>query len=394
MKDLSIKYIFTSPLLNGYSVQTKILNQINFLNKAGARCEGIFFSTEVKEITKIDINTSFYPVKKCEWNYFRKIGQRIIIDKAVYNYLKNAYSNADIFYFRYPGATYGLYRIAKKFGKKIVSEHQSKELEEINSSAKNNVFGIAPSKFLSWLLYNFLPVFNEKLYGKLFVKSILSVVAVTNEIGEYQIKKGAKRSIISANGINVKNYQVRESIDFSYPLKVIFLKGTSTNASWNGLDRLINSIDKMENPHEKIKLIICGYKIEGEIPDKKYIEHLGYKNKSDIDELINNVHVGISTLALHKKQLMEASTLKTREYVSRGLPFIYAYTDPDLNEDSKEFALEFPNDDSLIDMEKVIEFAKKAMEDKELPQKMRKYAEEHLDYEVKMKQLLSELSNL
>jgi hypothetical protein len=150
----------------------------------------------------------------------------------------------------------------------------------------------------------------------------------------------------------------------------------------------------MENPHEKIKLIICGYKIDGEIPDKKYIEHLGYKNKSDIDQLINNVHLGISTLALHKKQLMEASTLKTREYVARGLPFIYAYTDPDLNEDSKEFALEFPNDDSLIDMEKVIEFAKKALEDKELPQKMRKYAEEHLDYEVKMKKLYQELQRL
>ncbi len=394
MKNLSIKYIFTSPLLNGYSVQTKILNQINFLNKAGADCKGIFFSTEVKEITQIDIYSSFYPVKECEWSYFKKIGQRIIFDKTVYNYFKNTYSTTDIFYFRFPGSTYGLYRIAKKFGKKIVSEHQSKELEEINSSAKNNLFGIAPSKFLSWFLYNFLPVFNEKLFGNLFVKSILSVVAVTNEIGEYQLKKGAKRSIISANGINVKNYQVRESIEFSYPLKVIFLKGTSTNASWNGLDRLINSIDKMEIPHEKIKLVICGYKIEGEIPDKKYIEHLGYKNKSDIDQLINNVHVGISTLALHKKQLMEASTLKTREYVARGLPFVYAYTDPDLKEDAKEFSLEFPNDDSLIDMEKVIEFAKKALEDKALPQKMRKYAEEHMDYEVKMKKLYQELQRL
>jgi hypothetical protein len=30
-----------------------------------------------------------------------------------------------------------------------------------------------------------------------------------------------------------------------------------------------------------------------------------------------------------------------------------------LNEEAKEFSLEFPNDDSLIDMEKVIDFAKK-----------------------------------
>ena len=45
-------------------------------------------------------------------------------------------------------------------------------------------------------------------------------------------------------------------------------------------------------------------------------------------------------------------------------------------------------------MEKVIEFAKKALEDKELPQKMRKYAEEHMDYEVKMKKLYHELQKL
>jgi hypothetical protein len=84
MKNLSIKYIFTSPLLNGYSVQTKILNQISFLNKAGADCKGIFFSTEVKEITQIDINSSFYPVKECEWSYFKKIGQRIILKSGLY----------------------------------------------------------------------------------------------------------------------------------------------------------------------------------------------------------------------------------------------------------------------------------------------------------------------
>jgi hypothetical protein len=67
--------------------------------------------------------------------------------------------------------------------------------------------------------------------------------------------------------------------------------------------------------------------------------------------------------------------------------FIYAYSDPDLNDEAKEFSLQFPNDDSLIDMEQVLEFAKRTLSDPLLTQKMRKYAEEHLDYEVKMKKL-------
>ncbi len=394
MNNLSIKYIFTSPSLKGSSVQNKVINQIKYLNKAGANCEGVFLSSEVSEITPLNEFINLIPVKKCKWKYFRSIGQKHNIDKAIHDYIQRYYLISDILYFRFPGSSFLLYKISKKFGKKIISEHQSKEYEEIKSLANNNVFGIKPSKFLSWFQYNFVPIFNEKLFGRLFVKNIAGVVAVTKEIGEYQKNKGAKKVIVIPNGINVKSYDVKKNIDLNSPLKIIFLKGTSTNAPWNGLDRLIDSIDNILNPHQKIKLLICGHIINGEIPKRSYVEIVGYKNKLDIDQLIQEVHIGVSTLSLYKKELKEASTLKTREYIARGLPFFYAYTDPDLNEESKEFALEFSNDDSLIDMEKVIEFAKKALQDKDLPQKMRKYAEDYLDYEVKMKQLYINLESL
>jgi hypothetical protein len=45
-------------------------------------------------------------------------------------------------------------------------------------------------------------------------------------------------------------------------------------------------------------------------------------------------------------------------------------------------------------MQKVIDFAHKALSDKELPNKMRQYAEEHLDYEVKMILLYNKLNAL
>ena len=109
---------------------------------------------------------------------------------------------------------------------------------------------------------------------------------------------------------------------------------------------------------------------------------------------LHDMHFGVATLGLYRKGLNQTTTIKVREYTAQGLPFFYAYSDPDLNEESKEFALEFPNDNSIIDMEKIIEFARKALEDKGLPQKMRKYAEEHLDYEVKMKKLYVELLKL
>lgn len=388
---LKIIYIFTSPSLRGSSVQTKVLNQIKYLNKAGADCRGAFFSTEVKEITPFNEYVDLIPVEKCTWKYFRIIGQRKILDKSIFSFINSKFENVDLFYFRYYGPSRQLAKIALKYGNKIVSEHQSKEIDEIKSAAHLNRFGLKPSKLISWFLYNAYPLYNEKKWGTLFVKNIKCVVTITEELALYQKKKGAKNIIISANGISVKDYQIKDFVEFKLPLNLLFLKGTSTNASWNGIDRLINSIDKSQFNSKQIKFIICGHYIEGEIPSREYIEHLGYKSKEELDKLISSIHIGVSTLTLFKKNLNEAAVLKTREYVARGLPFIYAYTDPDLNEDSKEFALEFPNDESLIDIEKVIEFAIKAVEDKNLTIRMRKYAEEHLDYEVKMKELLQKI---
>ena len=390
---MKIIYLFTSPSLQGSSVQTKVLSQIKYLNKAGAECRGAFFSTEVKEITKLNEFADLIPVEKCTWKYFRKIGQKRNSNKSIYDYVKKNFTSTDLFYLRYPGASKGLYKIVKSFGCKIVSEHQSKEIDEIKSFNKENTFGLKPSQLLSWYVYSYLPIYNENKWGNLIAQNVKAIVTVTNEIAEYQANKGCKKVIVSTNGIDVSTFKVRILTNNNDKIKLLFLKGTSTIAEWNGINRIINAIDEHPNS-ENLKLIICGHHINGEIPIRNYIEHKGFLNKEELDGLFEEVHIGISTMALFKKNLNEAAVLKTREYISRGLPFIYAYTDPDLNEEAKEFSLQFPNDDSLFDIQQVINFAQKVIKDPSHPQKMRKYAEEHLDYKVKMERLYNELLQL
>ena len=339
-------------------------------------------------------NVDLIPVENCKWKYFHIIGQRRLLDKAIFNFLKSKSNQTDVFYLRYPGASKGLYQIAKKFGSKIVSEHQSNEVAEIKSFKNQHPFGLKISKLISWYLYYHLPILNENRWGNLFAKKINSIVTITNELADYQRLKGCNNVIVSANGIGVSDYQLRSANNLIKPLKLLFLKGTSSSAEWNGINRLIDSIDKLEGIKNEIKVIICGHFIEGEIPIRSYIEHKGYLKKEELNKLFDLVDIGVSTLALYKKNLQEAAVLKTREYTARGLPFIYAYTDPDLDESSKEFSLEFPNNENVIDIQKVIDFAHQTCLDKALPQKMRMYAEEHMDYEIKMKDLYSELKKL
>jgi len=94
----------------------------------------------------------------------------------------------------------------------------------------------------------------------------------------------------------------------------------------------------------------------------------------------------VGSLGIHRIGLKEASILKAREYCARGIPFIYGIADPDFPADFP-YILHLPADESPIDIEQVITFADRVLADPDHPQKMHRYAEEHLDWSVKMKRL-------
>ena len=104
-------------------------------------------------------------------------------------------------------------------------------------------------------------------------------------------------------------------------------------------------------------------------------------------------HIALDALAGFRKGLTETSSLKSREYCARGIPFIASSKDADFP-DGWEYVQKIPDDESSIDMKLVIDFANRVMADHEHPLKMRKYAEEHLDCMAKMKILKEFLESL
>jgi hypothetical protein len=399
---MNIAYIYTTPNLNGSSVQTKVLNQIKYLNKAGADCSGVFFSIEVKEITPLNEYVNLIPVEKCTWKYFRASGQKRKKMQAVLKYAKQKYKDSDYFFFRYPGAGSLLTKFTSKYGNKTIFEHLSIEEFELKLDAKENPFGLKPIQLLSWLEYAALPLLREYIYGKTIRKHAKLGVCNTQEIADFQNKKsgGKYKCIISGDAVEVETFPLIKRTTIENEIKMVFLKGASSNAEYNGIDRIFYGLRNYSGDF-KLKLFVLGRNtlFELKLAEKLNIKNSlvffpGFKSGYNLDLFLNEIHVGISQFGIYRKGLNSNSTIKSREYVARGIPFIFGHHDPGFNEVSNEFALEFPNDDSLIDMEKVIEFAKKALADKDLPQKMRKYAEEYLDYEMKMKKLYLNLEKL
>ena len=78
--------------------------------------------------------------------------------------------------------------------------------------------------------------------------------------------------------------------------------------------------------------------------------------------------------------MREASPLKTTEYLSCGLPIIYAYEDTDL-QDIEKFALRMDEDN--IDLSKIKVFVDSVFNNNNINILARKFAEENLDIRIK-----------
>ncbi len=108
----------------------------------------------------------------------------------------------------------------------------------------------------------------------------------------------------------------------------------------------------------------------------------GFTTGNALDALFDQCHVAVGSLGIHRKGLTQTSELKAREYCARGIPYIIACADPDFPA-GFPYILRLPADESPIDIEQVLAFAREVCADPDHPQKMRSYAEEHLDWSVK-----------
>ena len=173
---------------------------------------------------------------------------------------------------------------------------------------------------------------------------------------------------------------------------------------WHGIDRFIRGLHE-HNAHyaNSTKIVLH---IVGDGPELPHLKDLtnnlglnecvifhGFKSGKELDEMFDMCHVAIGSLAGFRAGLTELSSLKNREYCARGIPIIMASKDVDIPTDW-EYVQMVPANETPIDMNTVIDFANRVMADPEHPQKMRRYAEEHLDWMAKMKVLKEFLESL
>lgn len=183
-----------------------------------------------------------------------------------------------------------------------------------------------------------------------------------------------------------------------WPSKTLNLIAVAQLANWHGYDRMIMALAELKNkclPHE-VTFTIVG---DGEaLPFLKAVaknlnlDNINFTGRlmgDDLDKAFENSHVGVASLGLYRICLNEASVLKTREYMSRGLPVIVAGKDPDFDCECS-FRVEVNNSEEINSIVNALENLPKLL-DKINCNNIRKYALDNLTLEKKLKYLINRL---
>lgn len=201
------------------------------------------------------------------------------------------------------------------------------------------------------------------------------------------------------NGINLESINTRnETVQRTNRIDLIAVANV---AFWQAYDRIIEGL-KIYYDNNNFDHLVC-FNIVGLGSDiikltnlsnkynlQKYINFHGYKSGEDLDKLFNNCDIGVGTLGMYRKCMKDGATLKAREYCARGIPFVLGYDDLDFPYDFK-YAYKVTNDDTPININSIIEFYYKVYNNRDLVSDMRKYAEDNLTWEAKLKPIVDEL---
>lgn len=396
---LKLKYIYIGGSEVKTSVQRKVVNQIYQLNFNGIPTEGWFFSDSVDSELKLNDFITIFPLKtqQVHKKYFKSYFDSDAINAFVYDFIEDRITDSDILFIRHYRTTRNYIKILKKYAKKIILYIPSNTIAENFRERQVNQNAGLISKLLSWWEYfRCFYVFEFYLLRNL-ISRLKSVVVFTPEFAEIIKSKawGSVRVIYNRDGVACNEVPCRKINAETHDnvIKLLFMKGSSMQQSWSGLERLVESIE--HNGKNRFQLFITGRMPDPRSFQKDFITLTGNLSMNDLIDLVNKVDLGVSNLSNYLIGFNSTANLKSREYYARGLPFIQANNMPDIDQtEAKKYYLNIPNLNQTINMDAIYDFAIKMRKDENHPFKMRSFAEENLDWKITVKELAESLRKI
>lgn len=233
------------------------------------------------------------------------------------------------------------------------------------------------------------------------IKDVLAIKHLHKHVDRIATFSDCK-SIWGISAVNIKNgcavskIKKKTACLSTDEINLIGVAGPNANIAY---DRLIQGLSDyyLNGGKRKIFFHIVG---SGAIFDNwlNSVKHLkleqnivfhGKITGNTLDELYNSVEIGVDDLGFHRIGINYSSSLKSREYLAKGIPIITA-SEVDVFVGSEfPYHCRFPSDDTPIDINKVVAFYDRVYvysgkSKQDIINETRKFAEETCDIAVTM----------
>lgn len=164
---------------------------------------------------------------------------------------------------------------------------------------------------------------------------------------------------------------------------------------YHAYDRLIKSLAEYKARGGKhiIKIHLVGVLLPSTI---QMIQQLGLQDSvieygkvygDQLFEIYDQCNMGIGPLGQHRNNGKKDTGLKTKEYFGIGLPYFYTGEESDLPQ-NYPYIFEVPNDESMLDFDKIWEFYLSYKDDPSVVDKMRGLAQKIFSWDEIMKKAI------
>ena len=395
MSQKKLLYIYIGGSRNITSVQLKVRAQIRGMNEAGLQAHGLFFSDKVDKKEELDNQVTLLPlpIYEKEHRFFEHHHRMQFRFAHIAQVIKEKAQDYDFIFLRHAGNGQAYEKLLEGIASKTFLYVPSNRIRETFCERYYTKHTSVISAGFAWWEYLRFWI-REKRLMRAYYSKLKGVVTFTPEFGRI-LQKDSKaplnliynRDGVDTNAVNHRSCKERKGEE----VKLIFLKGSATEQRWAGLERLIRSIEAF--PELKFRLYITGNADkQPERYARSFVTLTGRLPYEELDELIDDVDLGVSNLENYMIHFEETTNLKSRDYYSRGLPFIQSNTMPDIEgTEGEDYYHYVPNNDSIIDMKAVHAFAMRMRKAHKHPEKMHRFAVKHLDWKMTTAELTKEI---
>lgn len=217
-------------------------------------------------------------------------------------------------------------------------------------------------------------------------------------IGESGNEFFGRPAVNIQNAANVGNYKAHKRV---LPYDGIHILALAKMVNYHGYDRIITGLREYYNKGgtEEVYIHFVGPDDDGSLSlwrnlaDSlmlaEYVTFEGPKYDAELEKVLDRCDIAVDGLGYHRKDMGWGITLKVSEFTARGIPFIASEA-----AGYSEYKIPFcysivPEDDSPVDIEKVVGIVREIRKIENVAEQMRSYARTKMSWEVQFEKIFN-----